>query len=68
MKKILPLNYNPFIKSECWTFFRVSIIQAYPNVLNWFTEHFDNLTMNNEYECDFGEFGKRYKMCIRDRV
>ena len=62
MKKILPLNYNPFIKSECWTFFRVSIIQAYPNVLNWFTEHFDNLTMNNEYECDFGEFGKRYNV------
>ena len=62
MKKVLPYNYDALIESECWTYHRCAIIQAYPNLMSWFTDHLNCLTMNNKYECDFGDYGKRYNV------
>ena len=39
MKKILKVEKNPLILSECWTYYKFSIIQTMPNFYPWLTNH-----------------------------
>ncbi len=60
MEKKLPFCYNSIIKFECWTYFRTSIISAYPELNNWYANHMNDIYITSNFACDFGEHGAKY--------
>lgn len=62
MRVKLPINYDPIIKYECWTFFRTSIISAYPELEDWFVNHLNDICITSQYDCDFGTNGRKYNI------
>lgn len=59
MKK-LPINLKPPIITECWSFYRLSILNQTNYFNDWFINHFNNLTMNDQYSIYYGENGYQY--------
>ena len=49
-KVVLPISTNTELKIECWTFYKMSIIQTLPEYMNWLSSH-----MNIFY----GEIGEK---------
>lgn len=41
MEKILPVELDTKLKIECWTYYKLSIIQTLPNHMNWLSSHMD---------------------------
>ena len=62
MKNILPINLNPKITSECWTYLRSAIIDAYPHLINWYVNHLDILYINDNFDVNYGEYGDKYQV------
>lgn len=61
MKKVLPIDFNTPIKTECWTLFRTAIISAYPDLTGWFINHLDNIYINDSFEVNYGEYEGKYQ-------
>lgn len=38
-RKILPLQINAELKIECWTYYKMAIIQTLPRYMNWLSAH-----------------------------
>ncbi len=49
MEKILSVELNSKLKIECWTYYKLSIIQTLPNYMNWLSSHI------NIYAGEMGE-------------
>lgn len=59
--KKLPIIIKPMITSECWTYYKMAIIQTIPNYEIWLANRFQIYT--NEYnDSNFGENGKIYPL------
>ena len=41
MKKILPVKIDAIITSECWTYWKMAIIQTLPDYMIWLSSHLD---------------------------
>lgn len=48
-KKSLPVIINPSLKMECWTYYKMAILQTLPEHMNWLAAHM------NLYYGDMGE-------------
>lgn len=53
MEKLL-IKIDSYVMTECWTFFKLAIIQTHPNYLEWLAGHM-SLVMFDNYECFFGD-------------
>lgn len=60
MEKILPINFNNLYDIECWSFFRFSIITAYPNLKEWHLKEYNNIFVDKENNVLFGRDGERF--------
>lgn len=40
-RKILPVLLNTKLQIECWTYYKMAIIQTLPNYMNWLSSHMD---------------------------
>ena len=59
--KILPIVKKPFITSECWTYYKLSIIQTLPVIDLWLANHMKIYT--NQYgDAFYGDAGKLYPL------
>lgn len=61
MKKILKVEKNPLILSECWTYYKFSIIQTMPNFYPWLTNHI-KVYLDKNGNAIFGENGSMYPL------
>ena len=61
MQRCLPIEINPIITSECWTFYKIAILQKQPYFDLWLTTHM-NSYINTRYEPEYGELGIKYGM------
>lgn len=60
MEKYLPLKINCSITTECWSFYRFAIIEAYPNLTNWTIQHYNHLFADEHLELFYGANGQKY--------
>ena len=51
----LPFNLNAEIQTECWTFYKVAIISAYPQLKPWLLQHCNNLFLTGNFQLTYGE-------------
>jgi len=56
----LPINLQASVITECWTFYRMSIIDSYENLVNWRLCNINKLIMNHDDSIYFGEENKYY--------
>ena len=62
MRRILKLDRNPIVKSECWTSECLAIIQANTEYKSWIASHFE-VYMNSDYETYFGPIMRGFRLC-----
>lgn len=60
MKKILPITLKTSIISECWTFYRLAIVESCDHLKPWLHNRFHNIYINRFYELLFGQSGQIY--------
>lgn len=60
MKKELPLCLENSIPTECWSFYRFAIIEAYPHLLPWTVQHYQHIFSNYGWELFHGKNGEKY--------
>jgi hypothetical protein len=56
----LPFVYNTAVITECWTFYRLGIIQTLPQATDWLISHLD-LCMDRDYHLFFGDKNGHYR-------
>lgn len=61
MKKILPIEKNVLISSECWTFYKFSVMQTTTNFNVWLASHM-KIYMDQNCNTIFGENGTMYPL------
>lgn len=61
MKKLLPVILDTCIKTECWTYMRMCVIQAQPNYEKWLYPHMTMIVENVETAPLFGDYGQPHK-------
>lgn len=68
MKKILPIEKNRLADvTECWTFEKLSIIQASPFSEDWLASHL-NIIMHSDYSVSFGDSYYKYSPSYFDDI
>ncbi|HAN21163.1 MAG TPA: hypothetical protein DCP51_05745 [Clostridiales bacterium] len=60
MIKILPINIDAPVTTECWSFYRTSIISAHNNLKFWLLQHYNNLYSDFKKNLYYGEHGHKY--------
>lgn len=60
MKK-LPIKLDSYVMTECWTFYKLAIIQTHPNYLEWIAGHM-GLVMSDDYNTMYGNASGRLGM------
>lgn len=59
--KLLPISPKPFITSECWTYYKLSIIQTLPVFDLWLANHMK--IYSNQYgDAFYGDAGRLYPL------
>ena len=61
MIRYLPLELNAIIQSECWTYYKIAILQKQPYFDFWLSTHM-NSYINNKFESEYGELGRKYDL------
>lgn len=61
MRKLLEFSDMPLVTSECWTYYKVSIIQTLRGFENWLITHM-KLFLDNNGNALFGEDGELYPL------
>lgn len=61
-RKKLPLNKDPIITSECWTYYKMAIIETHPNAEAWLASHMKLMTTTEPFAKAF--YGEN--MCIHN--
>lgn len=61
IRKILKISDMPLITSECWTYYKIAIIQTIPNYENWLINHL-KLYIDGDGNAIFGEDGAMYPL------
>lgn len=56
----LPFNFNAGIQTECWTFYKVAILSAYPQFIPWLNQHCNNLFLTGNFQLAYGENCRLY--------
>jgi hypothetical protein len=59
--KKLPIKINAIITSECWTYYKMAIIETSPHQLAWLSSHMDLYMYHNFWSC-FGENSRIYPL------
>lgn len=54
MKKVLPISLKNRLETECWSFFRFVIIEAYDNLKNWKFEKYNKIYADGNGNVFFG--------------
>ena len=54
MMKKLPLKVDSYVMSECWTFYKLAIIQTHPDYHEWLAGHM-SVVMLDDYNTLFGD-------------
>ena len=57
--KQLSMIKNTKFVSECWTIYKLAILQNHADYNKWLINHLNNLTMTKNYWCQFGLDGER---------
>lgn len=59
----LPVALRPEIVSECWTFYKMAVIQTHPRVEEWFaSKRLDVFLSGDGFHSCFGENGEMYPL------
>ena len=61
MRKILKVSGEPLITSECWTYYKMSVIQTGIGFENWLITHM-KLFIDGNGNAFFGEDGELYPL------
>lgn len=61
VKKILEIDKNTLITSECWNYYKFCVFQLVPQYIEWFVNHF-KLYLNADGSAFFGEYGEIYSI------
>lgn len=62
MKIILPFEIKPKIETECWNYYKMSIIQTLPNYTNWLAAHMGVCVDTVDEQVYFGTEGEPYPL------
>jgi len=57
MKKLLPINLNTGITTDCWNFYRLAVILSDEKLLPWFVERFIEVLMHENFTTAYYDFG-----------
>ena len=60
--KKLPLKKNPIITSECWTYYKMAIIETHANAQAWLASHMKLMSTTDPFAKAF--YGEN--MCIHN--
>ena len=60
----LPLRLDADITSECWTFYRMAILESYPELESWLINHMNHIYMDKHQEIHYGFYGQKYNPYI----
>ena len=60
----LPLRLDADITSECWTFYRMAILESYPELESWLINHTNHIYMDKHQEIHYGFYGQKYNPYI----
>lgn len=62
MKRILPICIENSLPTECWSYYRFAIIEAYPHLIPWTVQHYQHIF--SSYGCGWevfhGQNGAKY--------
>lgn len=56
----LPLRLDADVTSECWTFYRMAVTGAYPQMESWLINHLNQLFIDPHCEIHYGFYGRKY--------
>ena len=56
----LPIHIDASIQTECWSFYRSAVIEAYPALSEWYTQHYNHLFADKDFNLFYGENGCKY--------
>lgn len=57
---VLPIRIDASIQTECWSYYRAAIIEAYPALSEWFIQHYNHLFADKDFNLFYGENGSKY--------
>lgn len=57
--KVLKIKKKPFITSECWSFYRLAILQTSIYADAWLSSHMDIFFIENQFCAVFGDYSGR---------
>lgn len=60
MKKILPIKIDNYFITECWSYFRFAIIDAYPELTSWKFQNYNNIFSDNKGDIFYGRKDEIY--------
>ena len=55
---ILPIQKNTTLKMECWTYYKLAIIETLPNCMNWLSSHINTFVSVQEQYVFYGNYPK----------
>ena len=68
MKKQLPVNLNPGISSQCFTYYRLAAILANESNRAWFAEKFYNVYLSSSFITQFARFASEEYLSMYDEI
>ncbi|MCI9414474.1 MAG: hypothetical protein HFJ79_04740 [Clostridiales bacterium] len=60
MKQILPICIENSLPTECWSYYRFAIIEAYPHLIPWMVQHYQHIFSGYGWEVFHGQNGAKY--------